>query len=90
MAQPDPPIEKLTLEIASRSDFVQFIHALLDNLEQHPEVWENRDLRSYMDALAAFLNDAEGYYRNAKLGVSADTPSWRLFADSLLAARVYE
>ena len=74
----------------SRSDLVQFIYALQNDLNQHPENWENSDLQTYLGALAAFLADADGYYRNKKVDVDADVPSWRLLADSLQAASVYD
>lgn len=77
-------------EMNSRSDLVQFIYALQDELKQHPERWENLDLHTYLGALAAFLNDAHGYYRNAKLDVDADVPSWLLLADCLQAASAYD
>jgi len=74
----------------SRNDLARFIYALQDDLEQHPENWDNRDLHTYLGALAGFLNDAHGYYRNAKLDVDADVPSWRLLADCLQAASAYD
>ncbi len=77
-------------EMNTRSDIIQFIYALQDDLKQHPENWENSDLHTYLGALARFLGDADGYYRNMKEDVDADFPSWRLLADSLLAAAVYD
>ena len=74
----------------SRSDLVQFIYALQDDLKQRPQDWENCDLYTYLGALAAFLGDADGYYLNRKEDVDADVPSWRLLADSLQAASVYD
>ncbi len=80
----------LRYEMNSRRDLAQFIYALQSDLRLHPENWENQDLHTYLGALAAFLNDAHGYYRNAKLDISADLPSWRLLADCLQAASVYD
>ena len=77
-------------EINSRRDLVAFIYSLQDRLEQCPDEWENKDLYTYLGALARFLGDADGYYRNAKLDVDADIPSWRLLADGLDAASVYD
>lgn len=77
-------------EMNSRSDLIQFIHALQDDLEKHPESWENDDLHSYLGALARFLGDAHGYYRNRGDDVDANLPSWRLLADGLQAASVYD
>jgi hypothetical protein len=77
-------------EMNSRADLAGFIYALQNDLEQHPENWDNKDLHTYLGALAAFLNDADGYYLNAKISVDADMPSWRLLADCLQAASVYD
>ena len=77
-------------EINSRQDLVRFVYGLLNNLDQHPEEWDNKDLRYYLRALAAFLNDADGYYKHAHLKESADTPSWQLFAHCLRAASCYD
>lgn len=79
-----------TYPINSRGDLVSFIYALQNELEEQPEIWENHDLHTYLGALARFLNDADGYYRNAGLNVDADKPSWRLLADSLVAATAYD
>jgi hypothetical protein len=83
------PDEKL-YPMDSRSDLVQFIYALQEDLIKHPENWENGDLHTYLGALAAFLGDAHGYYRNRKEDVDADVPSWRVLADSLVAAMAYD
>jgi inosine-uridine nucleoside N-ribohydrolase len=77
-------------EMNSRHDLVQFIYALQSELKTHPERWENVDLQTYLGALAAFLSDAHGYYRNANINVDADVPSWRLVADCLQAASAYD
>jgi hypothetical protein len=77
-------------EMNSRRDLVRFVQALQDDLEQHPEEWENRDLHTFLGALARFLGDAHGYYRNANIDVDADVPSWRLLADCLQAASAYD
>jgi len=77
-------------DINSREDLVEFIYGLLNELEQHPGAWANNDLSSFLHGLAGFLRDAGGYYRNFKRNVDANVPSWRLMADSLQAASVYE
>ena len=77
-------------EMNSRADLVQFIYALQDDLKEHPENWNNKDLHTYLGSLAGFLADADGYYRNQKVDVDADFPSWRLLADCLQAASVYD
>ena len=77
-------------EMNSRSDLVQYIYALQDDVKEHPQNWGNSDLHTYLGALARCLNDAHHYYRNEKLDVDADVPSWLLFADCLVAAGEYD
>jgi len=79
-----------TYEMNSRDDLVDFVYVLQNDLKQNPDAWENQDLHTFLGALARFLNDAQGYYRNARLDINADVPSWRLLADSLQAASVYD
>ena len=52
--------------------------------------WENADLGRYLDAMASWLGSADNYYRNTGQTMDTSKPSWRLFANILLAAKVYE
>jgi hypothetical protein len=51
---------------------------------------ENNDLQSFLEALIAYTENVDGYYKNWNIQVDADTASWRLFADILCGARVHE
>jgi hypothetical protein len=75
--------------IRSRKDFIYFARALLRNLEESPDEWENVDLRSYLDALAAWVEDMDGYYQNRGESVP-EQPNWMILGHILLAAKVYE
>lgn len=77
-------------QIATKDEFVAFAESLLNNLQRHPTEWENDTLESFLKALAGFAKNSEGYYANIGLAVNSTQPSWRNFADCLLAARVYE
>ena len=46
-------------------------------------------LADYLEAMAAWIQDAEGYYRNSGQPVPQQ-PSWHNFAEILSAAKVYE
>jgi hypothetical protein len=37
-----------------------------------------------------YSEDILGYYDNTNQKVDADTPSWKVFADILLGAKIYE
>jgi len=51
---------------------------------------ENLSTPSFLEALAAWLENADGFYQNVKLETSAEKASWQLFADALQAATIYE
>jgi len=75
--------------IRSREDFVAFVRALSNDFKEHPESWENKDLPRFLEALGAWVQDMDGYYRSQ----GKPTPGqldWKIFADILMAAKMYE
>jgi hypothetical protein len=83
------PLIQVIEQTRSRADFITFLQTLRSNLQQKPEEWENRDLVSFLKAMAAWVEDMDGYYQN--LGESIpDQPTWKTMGQILLAARVYE
>jgi hypothetical protein len=76
-------------QIATKAELVEFVRALAEDLTANRERWENPTLDRYLDALAAWLEDSDGYYRNQGRPVPAE-PSWRDVADMLMAASIYE
>ena len=82
-------LKDAALKLQSRDDFVKFVRDLLRQLREMPEQWENGDLTGYLEALAAWTEDMEGYYRNVGRPIPAQ-PSWGTLAEMLLAARTYE
>jgi hypothetical protein len=59
---------------------------MLDDYDQ----CENRDVHTFLQSLAAWLNDCGGYYRNMGQSLNIDEANWQLFADALTAATVYD
>jgi hypothetical protein len=76
--------------VDSKADFTEFVRLLLLNYRQHPGEWENNSLELFLEGLIGFVENQEGYYRNVGAAVNLERPNWRVFADILLAARVYE
>ncbi len=75
--------------IGSRDDFISFVYDLLAYFESEREEWENQTIDAYIDALARWTRDMDGYYKN--MGQSPpDQLSWRVLADMLFAATMYE
>ncbi len=75
--------------ICNRGDFIGFVNALRNDLKIHPEEWENSTLDNYFEALSAWIEDMDGYYKNQGLSVPK-SPSWKNFAEMLLASKYYE
>jgi hypothetical protein len=62
----------------------------MDDFDGAGNHWQNQDVYTFLQAMAAWLNDCEGFYRNTGKPIDVDQPSWQLFADMLSAAAVYE
>jgi hypothetical protein len=75
--------------IQSRKDLADFVRTLQHDLRNHPDSWENISLDDYLEALAAWVDDMDGYYRNQGRPVPSQ-PSWKTLAEILLAAKLYE
>ncbi|WP_435813000.1 DUF7660 family protein, partial [Streptomyces rochei] len=51
--------------------------------------WENNTLAAFLEALAAWVHDSPGFYRNFGKELPADG-DWTFIARALQAATVYE
>jgi hypothetical protein len=65
--------------IQSRQQLMDHIFRLIDDFDGTGNLWENQDLYTFLQAMAAWLNDCEGYYRNTGHSVDVDQASWQLF-----------
>lgn len=75
--------------ITDREGFLRLLRFLSLELRRNPNVWENRDLGSFLEGLTSWIEDMDGCYQNS----GAEQPkniNWRFMADALLAARSYE
>ena len=79
-----------TKNLQSKQDFMKFLKSLIDHYRKNSSEWENTTLEDFLSAMISWIEDAEGYYTNiGELGV-INEPSWRLFADILIASSMYE
>lgn len=74
--------------VNSREELIDLIFALLDDNDAIE--WENDSAYSYLQALAAWLANAESFYNNIGEAVDFDKITWQIFADALQAATNYE
>ena len=83
-----------TAHIGSRKGFVQFLDKLHAEYQQNGKAWENQTLGDFLEALSRYVEDIEGYYSNLSHSggesINADFASWRVFADMLRGATIYE
>lgn len=76
-------------QVCSKADFLQFMAALQQDLADDSPQWENRTLADYLEALARWVEDMEGYYHNTGQEMPRHV-SWQVFANILQAASIYE
>ena len=79
-----------TDKIHSKDDFIKFLGFFLEDYHENFEKWENSNLESFLQSMLSWTKDADGYYQNIEASEIIDNPSWRLFADILLASTMYE
>jgi hypothetical protein len=87
---------ELAVQVNSKETFLVFLKSLHDDWEASIAVeraqssspygpsargWENPDLGRFLEAMHAWMED------NERIGTH---PSWRTFADMLMAAKIYE
>lgn len=77
-------------DVQNRSSFIIFLELLRKDLAVNSDEWENKTLGDFLEALASYAEDIQGFYDNTKQQINADEPSWKLFADIFKGARIYE
>ncbi|RED22742.1 hypothetical protein BD847_3372 [Flavobacterium cutihirudinis] len=77
-------------EVNDRGSFAKFIELLHEDLLGNPDNWENKTLHDFLESLASYAEDIQGYYDNTKQNVDADKPDWKTFSDIFKGARIYE
>ncbi|TWR27465.1 hypothetical protein FPZ43_13385 [Mucilaginibacter pallidiroseus] len=82
-------INYITDNVQTKEDFVEFITLLVKNFETDPASWENVTIKDYLEAIASWTEDMDGYYINQKLPVP-EKIEWKVFANILMAAKIYE
>lgn len=77
-----------SVQVRTKQQFIKVIFELLDGNDAIE--WENETAYSFLQALAAWLNDSDGYYKNKNIEMDTEIASWQLFAEALHAASIYE
>jgi hypothetical protein len=75
--------------VRTREDLVAFLESLSVDFAANRAARTNADLSSFLDATSAWSQDMEAFYENSGESLDSVAP-WRVLADILMAARVYE
>ncbi|WLG70619.1 DUF7660 family protein [Pseudomonas brassicacearum] len=70
--------------------FVDFVEMLSRDYVSNRDEWQNDTLEQFLLGLSGFANDMGGYYKNMGEAVDVDKITWRIAAEMLIAATVYE
>ncbi len=69
--------------IKNRRDFEKFLELLYEDFKNNKNDWENLTLDHFLESLYASNQDTTDKQ-------NLEQPTWKLFADLLLTAKVYE
>ncbi len=50
--------------ITDKAEFERFLWLLLQDYKDNVESWENANLKDFIEAILAYTEDLEGYYKN--------------------------
>jgi hypothetical protein len=89
MATRESSLDEQVETVQSREDLAGFVRDLVNDLRTRPGEWENDRLDTYLEAVAAWIEDMDGYYQN-RGEAAPQEPSWKLLGEILLAAKSYE
>jgi hypothetical protein len=75
--------------IQTKKVFINFLRALKNDYVENLSSWENKDIEAFLEAMASWVEDMDGFYINQGLPVP-EKPNWKVFADILMGGKLYE
>ncbi|WP_053179142.1 DUF7660 family protein [Pseudomonas kilonensis] len=78
------------MAVSTREGFIDFVEMLSRDYVSNRDEWQNDTLDQFLLGLSGFANDMGGYYKNMGEAVDVDKITWRIAAEMLIAATVYE
>ena len=75
--------------VETREQFVAFVRQMEADLREGASSWENVDLPTFLEALAAWVEAMDAAYMNMKQEPPSQV-NWKFFAQALAAATIYE
>jgi hypothetical protein len=81
--------KKIIEKLKTKEDFVDFVELLITDLKKNSHEWSNNSLNEYLEGIASWTEDMDGYYINNNLPIPENV-DWKVFANILIAAKMYE
>ena len=75
--------------VQNKESFIDFLSFLINDLDINSAEWENKTLKDYLEAMQSWVEDMEGYYINNQISLPKKI-EWKIFADILIASKMYE
>ena len=78
------------LAVKTKDDLQHLVERMREDLMVNPEAWENNTLERFLYGIEALISGIDAVYKNSNWGPTPVEPSWRVFADILYGAKIYE
>ena len=62
----------------------------MEELRKNQGDFENKSIDDFLEALGRYAKDVDGFYENTNQKVDLDKVDWKVFADLLKGASIYE
>lgn len=76
-------------KIETREEFILFLKSLKNDYSENLSSWENKDIAAFLEGMASWVEDMDGFYINHRLPVP-EKLDWKVFADILMGGKLYE
>lgn len=75
--------------IQTRESFIEFLYFMIKDKENNSEEWKNKSITEYLEGMASWVEEMDGYYNNMKLQMPRDI-DWKFIATLLYVGKIYE
>lgn len=75
--------------IKSKDEFISFLLKMQEDKKNNDSEWENKSIESYLEAIASWTEDMDGYYSNMNLSAPKDI-DWSFIATLFYVGKIYE
>lgn len=73
----------------TREDFLYFMKKLKEDIQYNEKEWENKEIQSYLESIASWVESMDGFYLNTGL-VMPTNIDWQFIATLFYVGKIYE